>query len=45
VGRARRDRNGVVISGVIIFGRVPSILDRVLNEFPGQGAAGAAADP
>jgi hypothetical protein len=31
------------ISGVIIFGTVPSILDRVLNEPGGQDEAGTAA--
>ncbi len=33
------------ISGVIIFGRVPSILDRMLNDFRGQDTAGATVDP
>ena len=32
------------VSGVIIFGKVPSILDRTLNDFRGQDTVGAAAD-
>ncbi len=33
------------ISGVIIFGRVPSILDRMLSDFRGQNTARTPADP
>ncbi len=37
VGRPGGDRNGVSISGIVIFGRVPSILDRLLpNGDPGD---------
>ena len=34
----------LTISGVIIFTRVPPILDRILNDLPEWGTAGAAAD-
>ena len=33
------------VSAVIIFGRVPSILDRMLDDFQGKDVSGVAADP